>query len=56
MPFISVADEMHRFKRGQLHSGRGGKVVRKRKQALAIALSEERRMRGVKKPLSAVGR
>jgi len=39
-----VGAEMHRFKRGQLHSGRGkggkpGKVVKNRDQAVAIALS-----------------
>jgi hypothetical protein len=43
MPFKSVADEMHRFKAGKLHSGKGGPVVKKRKQAIAIALSEARR-------------
>lgn len=32
------------FKRGTLHSGRGGKIVTKRKQATAIALSEARRV------------
>jgi hypothetical protein len=40
----TVGAEMHRFKRGQLHSGRGkggkpGKIVKSRAQALAIALS-----------------
>ena len=35
-----MAQEMGRFKRGQLHSGKGGPVVRKKKQAIAIALSE----------------
>lgn len=30
---------MDRFKRGDLHSGKGGKVVKSKKQALAIALS-----------------
>lgn len=42
MPFQSVGDEMSRFKKGALHSGKGGKVVKDKKQALAIALSEER--------------
>jgi hypothetical protein len=46
MPFTSVEDEMHKFKHGQLHSGKGGKVVKSRKQAIAIALSEERRAGG----------
>lgn len=34
-----VADEMRRWKEGNLHSGEGGPVVKTRKQALAIALS-----------------
>ncbi len=28
------------FKKGELHSGKGGKVVKNPKQAIAIALSE----------------
>lgn len=36
---------MGEFKRGQLHSGsKMGPVVRKRKQAVAIALSEARKV------------
>lgn len=36
-----VHQEMHRFKRGQLHSGSAhGPIVKGRKQAIAIALSE----------------
>ena len=31
---------MHEFKTGTLHSGKGGPVVKSRKQAIAIALSE----------------
>jgi hypothetical protein len=34
-----VGDEMSRFHRGELHSGKGGKVVTNPKQARAIALS-----------------
>jgi hypothetical protein len=34
-----VGEEMSRFKRGGMHSGKGGKVVTDRKQAQAIALS-----------------
>ena len=34
-----VGDEMKRFRSGQLHSGKGGKVVTDSKQAKAIALS-----------------
>ena len=35
-----VSDEMHRWKSGDLHSGENGPVVKGRKQALAIAISE----------------
>jgi hypothetical protein len=40
-----VEREMHRFKRGKLKSGRGGKggTVKSRRQAIAIGLSEARR-------------
>jgi len=31
---------MHEYKAGTLHSGKGGPVVKSRKQAIAIALSE----------------
>lgn len=31
---------MHEFKTGTLHSGKKGPVVKSRKQAIAIALSE----------------
>ena len=31
---------MREFKAGTLHSGKGGPVVKSRKQAIAIALSE----------------
>ena len=34
-----VGEEMSRFKKGELHSGKGGKVVTNPKQAMAIALS-----------------
>lgn len=34
---------MHEMKRGTLKSGRSGKTVRSRKQAIAIGLSEARR-------------
>jgi len=34
------AKVMGEFKRGTLHSGKGGPVVKSRKQAVAIALSE----------------
>ncbi len=36
-----VKQELHKFKEGKLHSGsKSGPVVTKRKQAVAIALSE----------------
>ena len=35
-----VQKVMHEFKAGSLHSGKGGKVVKNSKQAIAIALSE----------------
>jgi hypothetical protein len=38
-----VHEEMHRFKHGQLHSGKSKKKVSSRAQAIAIALSEARR-------------
>jgi hypothetical protein len=47
----TVGAEMHRFKRGQLHSGRGkggkpGKIVKSRDQAIAIALSVAGKSKG----------
>ena len=35
-----VSKVMKEFKTGSLHSGKGGKVVKNPKQAIAIALSE----------------
>lgn len=35
-----VGKVMNEFKEGTLHSGKGGKVVKSKKQAVAIALSE----------------
>jgi hypothetical protein len=41
----SVAGVLHEFKHGDLHSGSSkGPVVKNRKQAVAIALSEQRQM------------
>lgn len=45
----SVERAMHKMKSGQLSSGRSGKKVRSRKQAIAIGLSEARR-KGAKVP------
>jgi hypothetical protein len=44
-----VKKAMHERKRGKLRSGRSGKKVRSRKQAIAIGLSEARRA-GAKVP------
>lgn len=35
-----VGKVMHEYKTGTLHSGKGGPVVKSRKQAVAIGLSE----------------
>ena len=44
-----VSKVMKEFKEGSLHSGKGGKVVKSPKQAVAIALSEAQRMKKKKK-------
>jgi|SRR4051812_10948288 hypothetical protein len=44
-----VEKAMHEKKRGQLKSGRSGKTVKSRKQAIAIGLSEARK-EGAKVP------
>jgi len=41
-----VERAMHEMKRGELKSGRSGKTVTSRKQAIAIGLSEARREGG----------
>jgi hypothetical protein len=45
----SVHEEMHEYKQGTLRSGRSGKKVKSRKQAIAIGLSKARR-RGKRVP------
>jgi hypothetical protein len=45
----SVKGAMHKRKKGTLRSGRSGKKVKSRKQAVAIGLSEARR-KGKKVP------
>ena len=45
----TVKEAMHKMKRGKLKSGRSGKTVRSRKQAVSIGLSEAR-MKGAKVP------
>jgi len=37
-----VEEVMHKYKRGQLKSGNSEKIVKNRKQAIAIGLSEAR--------------
>jgi len=44
-----VEKTMHEFKRHTLHSGRSGKIVKSRKQAIAIGLSQARKQ-GAKVP------
>ena len=50
-----VKKAMHERKRGTLKSGRSGKTVKSRKQAIAIGLSEARR-EGAKVPSKRKGR
>ncbi len=45
----SVEEAMHKFKHGELKSGKSGKPVKSRKQAVAIGLSEARE-KGAKVP------
>jgi len=47
----SVEEAMHKMKEGDLKSGRSGKKVTDRKQAIAIGLSEARK-KGAKVPKS----
>ena len=49
-----VEKAMHERKRGQLKSGRSGKTVKSKKQAIAIGLSEARR-EGKKVPKKRTG-
>lgn len=49
-----VEKVMHEYKHGKLKSGRSGKKVKNRKQAIAIGLSEARK-RGAKVPKKATG-
>jgi hypothetical protein len=41
-----IGKVMGEYKDKDLHSGKGGKVVKSRKQAIAIALSEANKMKG----------
>jgi hypothetical protein len=38
-----IKREMHKMKEGKLESGRSGKMVKSREQAIAIGLSEARK-------------
>lgn len=51
----TVKSAVHRFKEGDLKSGRSGKTVTNRKQAIAIGLSEARK-KGQKVPSPKGGR
>ena len=51
-----VKRAMHKRKRGTLRSGRSGKKVTSRKQAIAIGLSEARRAGGKVPPRSSSSR
>ena len=42
-PEKKIAKVMREYKAGGLHSGKGGKVVKNPKQAIAIALSQARK-------------
>lgn len=44
-----VQEEMHAFKKGKLKSGKSKKLVKSRKQAIAIGLSKARK-KGIKVP------
>jgi ribosomal protein L21E len=41
-----IGKVMGEWKDKELHSGKGGKVVKSRKQAIAIALSEANKVKG----------
>jgi hypothetical protein len=45
----NVAKVMREFKKGKLHSGKSGKIVKNPKQAIAIALSEAKMSKKKKK-------
>lgn len=44
-PQEKIVKVMGEYKEGTLHSGKGGKVVKNRKQAIAIAISESERIK-----------
>jgi hypothetical protein len=50
----TVEEAMHKMKRGKLKSGKSGKTVKSKKQAVAIGLSEARE-KGAKVPKKKAG-
>jgi hypothetical protein len=44
-----IAQVMHEFKEGELHSGKSNVIVTNPKQAIAIALSEAEELKKIKK-------
>ncbi len=48
-PDKKIAKVMGEYKEGTLHSGKGGPVVKSREQAIAIAMSEAKRMKSRKR-------
>lgn len=50
----SVEKAMHKMKRGELKSGKSGKIVTSKEQAVAIGLSEARK-KGAKVPSKSRG-
>lgn len=42
---MKIAKVMREFKKGELHSGKGGPVVKKPRQAIAIAISVSKKKR-----------
>jgi len=44
-----IGKTMTEYGKGELHSGKGGKVVKSRKQAIAISLSESSKVKLPKK-------
>jgi hypothetical protein len=49
VPLRSKKQAFDEFKAGKLHSGKGGPVVKDKRQAIAIALNAERRNKGKSK-------